>query len=191
MKTKLFLIPTLALALLASSCKHGPDAETLKAVTDFETNWTSLGQQATAWSEDLTSSLAKCEECCKNNESISTEGMSMEMKSKCEEATSACKNDKGQFEAMKAEWDGFQTSWGESTAAFGAWKEKLMKGEVDAETAKKQLEELNGKMAEAKTKLETWSTALASAKESCGKNMESCANIANMAKEEASKTAKK
>lgn len=183
MKAKFLVVSTAAAIMALTACKHGPSAETMKAVTDFGTNWSTLGTQATTWAADLEKAIADCDAECKNHEAMVMEKMSAEMKAKATECVTACKNDKAAFEAMKTEWDAFKMSWDEQTAAYTAMQEKLAKGEIDEETAKKQLEELNVKMAEYKGKVEGWQSAFTAAKEACMKNMEASMNMKKMAEE--------
>ncbi|MBN8701693.1 MAG: hypothetical protein J0M08_01385 [Bacteroidetes bacterium] len=187
MKAKFLVVSAAAAVMALSACKHGPSAETMKAVADFGTNWTTLGSEATTWAADLEKAIADCDAECKNHETMSMEGMSEELKAKAAETANACKSDKSSFEAMKTEWDAFKTSWEENTAAFTAMQEKMNKGEVDEETAKKQLAELTTKMEESKAKVEGWKVAFTAAKESCMKNMEASASIKKMAEEEMAK----
>jgi|GEM_PF-1998920 len=177
MKTKMLLIPAVVGMFMMVSCKKGPSEETTKALAEFETAWGELGTAATAWSADLKGTVDNCTACCAKHEGASMDGVAEEMKAKCTETMTACANDKAAFEGMWGAWTEFQASWEADSKAFGEWKEKVAKGEVDEEAAKAGLADWTTKMTDAKSKVEGWNTAYTAAKESCMKNMENCAAL--------------
>ena len=182
MKTKFLLVPAVVVGMLMTSCSKKPSEQTMKAVTDFESSWTSLGEQATAWSGELKGSVDKCtEQCAKMDKSMgSMASAAADMKAKYNEMAAGCKNDKAAFEAMGTEWEAFKTTWEADTKAFAEWKEKVNKGEGTDEEATKALASYQTKMDEAKAKIEGWNTAFAAAKETCMKNTDACANMEKM-----------
>ena len=182
MKTKLLLVPAVVGLFLVTSCSKKPSEQTMKAVTDFESSWTSLGEQATTWSGELKGAVENCAgQCAKMEKSMGTMATAAEeMKAKYNEMEAGCKNDKAAFESMTEDWNAFKTTWDENTTAFIEWKEKVSKGETTDEEATKALAEFQMKMDEAKAKIEGWNTAFASAKETCMKNMDACANMEKM-----------
>lgn len=184
MKTKLALITALVGLFAMTSCKHGPSEETTKAVSDFETAWTALGQTATTWGEELKATAANCTENCAMQDTMKMDGMDEATAAKVTEMVAACKNDKGAMDAMWTEFEGFKASWDEATAAFGEWKGK-MATQTDEEV-KAALAGFQAKLDEAKAKVEGWNTAYAAAKETAMKNMEACANMKKMMEEQAS-----
>ena len=72
MKTNFLVVVALAGILFVTACKKGPSEETMKAVNEFETNWSALGQQATEWSEQLKTSVNDCTKMCVKNDSMSS-----------------------------------------------------------------------------------------------------------------------
>jgi hypothetical protein len=178
MKAKFLLIPALVGVIALTSCKHGPSEETTKAVNDFETSWTALGQTATTWGEDLKATAAKCAAHCAMHDTMKMDGMPADAMTKCTEMTASCKSDKGSMDAMVTAFDAFATTWGDDTKAFGEWKAKI--ATMKDEEVKTGLAGFQTKMDEAKAKIDEWNTAYAAAKETCMKNMTACADMGKM-----------
>lgn len=181
MKTKALLIPAVIGMFVLASCKSGPSEETMKAVADFETAWGTLGQGATAWSADLKGTVDNCTATCTKNDAAVVDAWPEDMKTKWNDAKTACANDKAAFEAMWQEWTTFQTAWEADSKAWAEWKEKLTKGEVDDAGAKTALADWTKKMEEAKAKVDGWNSAYTAAKESCMKNCDNCAALEKQA----------
>jgi hypothetical protein len=172
MKTKHLLIPAVAGAFFFASCSNKPSEETMKAISDFETAWTELGNQATAWADDLKKCTDDCAAHCAKHEGMDMSKMTADMKTKAEEGMAACKHDKEVCEGMWHEWETFKTEWDTMSAQFGAWKAKA--GESSDEDAKKALDEWTTKKNDAETKVNNWKTALDAAKAECGKHTTAC-----------------
>lgn len=187
MKTKFLVVLVLVGMFFATACKKGPSEETMKSVAEFEATWSEIGQQATAWNDQLKVSVDECTKMCMKNDSLSSmpmEGMSDEMKGKCMEAAAACKSDKTTFETMCKEWEAFKTGWEGSSIAFSEFKGKIIKGKINDEETKKMLEEFKTKMNVAKAQVEGWHTAYTATQEDCLKNMQCCESTAKMAMDE-------
>lgn len=177
MKAKFFLSAVLTGALALTACNKKIDEKTLGEITTFGTDWTALGEKATAWAGDLEKAGTDAKaHAAKVQEFIAASGDKIakdaNLKTQLDEAQTKANADVQAFEGMNAEWTSFKTSWEENTKSFGEWKDKLTTGQITAEDATKGLAEWKTKMEEAKGKIETWSTSFASAKESCMKNME-------------------
>lgn len=174
MKTNVLLAFVAAGAIALTSCSKKIDEKTLAEINQFGTDWAALGEKATAWSNDLTTSTQQAHEFATKSHSM-MESMSTSkdenMKAKATEMTKAADQDASTMDAMTAEWTSFKTTWDENTTAFTEWTGKVTKGEVSPEDAMKGLTDWKTKMTDAQAKIETWTTTLAAAKENTSKNM--------------------
>lgn len=176
MKSKLFMTALVAGAVAFSSCTKKIDEKTMAEVTQFGTDWTALGEKASTWSNELTTTATAAKEfATKQTEQMASMseqlGKDAAMKTQMEASVAAANADAAKFEGMTAEWTQWKATWDEQTKAFGEWKDKLTKGEVTAEDATKGIADWKTKMSDASAKVDSWSTAYAEAKSSCEKNM--------------------
>lgn len=174
MKTNALLAIVAAGALALTSCSQKIDEKTISEITTFGTEWTALGERATAWSTDLTSTAQQARDFATKTHAI-TESMATTkdetMKTKAAEMSKMADQDAATLEAMTTEWTSFKTTWDENTTAFTEWSAKVTKGEVSPADATKGLADWRTKMTDAQTQIETWTTTLAAAKENTTKNM--------------------
>ena len=174
MKTNLLLAFAAAGAIALSSCSSKIDEKTISEINQFGTDWTALGEKATAWNTDLTTTAQQAHEFATKCQTMS-ENMAASkdeaMKTKAEEMNKMAQQDATSLDAMTSEWTSFKTTWDENTTAYTEWSAKVTKGEVTPEDAVKGLADWKTKLADAQTKIDTWTTTLAAAKESTTKNM--------------------
>ncbi|CAN5672354.1 hypothetical protein BH11BAC1_BH11BAC1_18080 [soil metagenome] len=174
MKTNVVLAFVAAGAIALTSCSKKVDEKTMADMNQFGTEWAALGEKATAWSTDLTTSTQQAHDCATKSHTMA-ESMATSkdegMKTKATEMTKMADQDASTMDAMTGEWTSFKTSWDENTTAFTEWSAKVTKGEVTPEDASKGLADWRTKMTDAQAKIDNWSTQLATAKESTSKNM--------------------
>ncbi len=174
MKTNVVLAFVAAGAIALTSCSKKIDEKTMAEINQFGTDWAALGEKATAWSTDLTASTQQSHEFATKAHTMAdamAAGKDETMKTKATEMTASADNDASTMDAMSTEWTSFKTSWDENSTAFTEWSAKVMKGEVTPEDATKGLADWKAKMTDAQSKIESWTAALATAKESSSKNM--------------------
>jgi chromosome segregation ATPase len=181
MKTKAILAFVVAGALGFTSCSKKIDEKTMGEINQFGTDWTALGEKATAWSNQLTETTNMAKEfTAKQTEMVSKMATSKDeaMKTKMNDMVTACTNNVGKLEAMGTEWNTFKATWDETTKQFTDWKDKVSKGEVSAEEAVKGLADFKTKMNDAQTKVEGWNTAYAEVKTSYDNSVASADEMA-------------
>ncbi len=174
MKTNVLLAFVAAGTLALTSCSKKIDEKTMADINQFGTDWAGLGEKATAWSSDLTTSTQQAHDFASKQhamaESMAT-SKDAAMKTKCTEMTTAADQTASSLDAMSTEWTSFKTSWDENTKAYTEWTAKVTKGEVTPEDAAKGLTDWRTKMSDAQAKIDSWGTTLASIKDNCSKNM--------------------
>ena len=174
MKKNVLLAFVAAGAISLSSCTNKVDEKTITEVNQFGTEWAATGEKAAAWSNELTTATQQTHEFTTKMKTMS-ESMATSkdeaMKTKAAEMTKMAEQDAATMDAMTAEWNSFNTTWAENTTAFTEWSAKVTKGEVSPEDATKGLADWRTKLTEAQTKIDTWNTQLAAARENTTKNM--------------------
>ncbi|HNQ00025.1 MAG TPA: hypothetical protein PKK99_13280 [Bacteroidia bacterium] len=191
MKTKAILAFMVAGALGFTSCTKKIDEKTMAEITQFGTDWTALGEKATAWSTDLSTTAGKAKEfATQQADRVTATANSKDEALKATAANMAkmASEDAAKMDGMVNEYSTFKATWDETTKQFTEWKDKIAKGEINAEEAAKGLADFRTKMSDAQAKIDTWNTAYAEVKSSCEKNM---AAADEMAKSMESTTAKK
>jgi hypothetical protein len=179
MKTKILMACLVAGTMALTSCTKKVDEKTIADINTFGTEWTTLGEKATAWSQELNTTLESAKTFAgKQQEMMNNMGGKMAkdpaMKTSMENSVKMANEDVTKFETMSNEWTAFKTTWDETTASYTAWKDKVTKGEVNPADAMKGLEDFKTKMADAQTKIDSWQKTYAEAKSSCDKNMAAC-----------------
>jgi chromosome segregation ATPase len=174
MKKNVLLAFVAAGAISLSSCTNKVDEKTVTEINQFGTEWAATGEKATAWSNELTTSTQQAHEFTAKTKTLS-ESMSTSkdeaMKTKAAEMNKMAEQDAATMDAMTAEWNSFKTTWDENTTAFTEWSAKATKGEVSPEDANKGLADWRTKLTDAQTKIDTWTTQLATARENTTRNM--------------------
>lgn len=191
MKTKAILAFMVAGALGFTSCTKKIDEKTMGEITQFGTDWTSLGEKATAWSTELNETATKAKEfATQQTERATAISTSKDeaLKATAANMSKMATEDATKMEGMVNEYSTFKATWDETTKQFTEWKDKIAKGEINADEAVKGLADFRTKMSDAQTKIDTWNTAYAEVKSSCEKNM---AAADEMAKSMETNTAKK
>ena len=191
MKTKAILAFMVAGALGFTSCTKKIDEKTMGEITQFGTDWTSLGEKATAWSTELNETATKAKEfATQQTERATAIATSKDeaLKATAANMSKRATEDATKMEGMVNEYSTFKATWDETTKQFTEWKDKIAKGEINADEAVKGLADFRTKMSDAQTKIDTWNTAYAEVKSSCEKNM---AAADEMAKSMETNTAKK
>jgi hypothetical protein len=174
MKTNVLVAFAAAGAIALSSCSKKVDEKTLTEINQFGTEWSATGERATAWSTDLTTTSQQARDFAAKTHSISesiSTSKDESMKTKAGEMTKMADQDAATLDAMSTEWSSFKTTWDENTVAFTEWSAKVTKGEVSPDDAAKGLADWRTKLSDAQTKIDSWSTTLAAAKENTTKNM--------------------
>lgn len=174
MKTKAILAFVVAGALSLSSCTKKIDEKTMGEINQFGTDWTALGEKATAWSTELSTISTQAKEfATKQNEMVTTMANIKDAatKTQIEEMAKLATEDAAKFENMSNEWNTFKTTWDETTAQYTEWKDKIAKGEVSPEDAVTGLADFKTKMSDAQMKLDSWNASYAEAKSSCESHM--------------------
>jgi len=178
MKTKFVMACLVAGTMILTSCTKKLDEKTMTEINTFGTEWTALGDKATAWSQELTTSLESARTfAARQQEMMNSMSDKMAkdpaMKSTMENSVKMANDDVARFEAMSNEWTAFKATFDETTKSYMEWKEKVTKGEVNAEDASKGLADFKSRMTDAQTKVDQFATAYAEVKSSSDKNMAS------------------
>jgi chromosome segregation ATPase len=174
MKTKVILALVVAGALGFTSCTKKIDEKTLGEITQFGTDWTALGEKATAWSTELSATATQTKEFATQQADRATAlatSKDQALKTKADEMSKMATDDVSKLEAMVTEYGTFKATFDETTKQYSEWKDKITKGEISTEEAIKGLADFKTKMSDAQAKIETWNTAYAETKSSCEKNM--------------------
>lgn len=174
MKTKVILAFVAAGALALSACTKKIDEKTMADINQFGTDWTTLGEQATAWAGDLQTATSEAQDfAAKQKSTLESLAASKDqaLKDQANTMTEQANADAGTLQNMMNEYTSFRTSWDENTKAFGEWKDKIAKGEITPEDAIKGLADWKAKMTDAQTQITNWTAAFSSAKDSYTKNM--------------------
>ena len=179
MKTKAILALVVAGAMSFSACTKKIDPKTLADINQFGTDWTAMGEKATAWSNELTQTTQQAKEfAAKQAERANsmTNSKDQAMKTQIEQSVTAANENVSKLENMQNEWNSFKATWDETTSQFSAWKDKITKGEVTPEDAAKGLADFQTKMSDANNKIQSWSTSYAEVKTSYEQSMASAEN---------------
>jgi hypothetical protein len=171
MKTKFFLTAVLACTIFFVACSSGPSAETKNAVAKFDTAWSQMSMQAMAFGDSVKMALTNCENCCK---SMSEMPCCEHMKGKMDSMMMPCKNDATAFQDMMKAMQDAKPMMDSAAADFTAFKEKVNKGEVKDDEAKKTLADFQMKMDNGSKMMADWMTKYNDAKAACVKNMADC-----------------
>jgi len=174
MKTNLLMAFVAAGALTLTSCSKKIDEKTMADINQFGTDWAALGEKATAWSTDLTTTTQQAHDLATKTHTM-TESLSNSKdeatKTKAADMNKTAEQEAATVDAMNTEWTSFKTTWDENTTAYTEWSAKVAKGEVTPEDAAKGLADWKTKLTDAQAKIDSWSTQLATAKETTTKNM--------------------
>lgn len=183
MKAKFLIIPALVGMFVVTSCNKKATEQTMTSINEFETNWKAVAEQAAQFNTELEATITKTNECVTKCETMAAAATADDAKAKCTELCGNCKKDGESFTALKAEYTAFQTQQEEGAKMFAEWNEKVKKGEINDEQAVAALKEYQTKLDEVKGKVDTWTKTFATAKETCMKNMDACAEYEKVAAE--------
>jgi hypothetical protein len=154
-KVKVFFIGS-ALALLTfSSCGGGGVSEEFtKEINEFETAWTNTGiayegimDSVKTTNADWTSMHAEM----KVPDTL-IENLSEDRSKKLDSIKTICSTQNESCAAILKSLEEYKVNWDKETSAFAEWKDKVLKGEIDIETAKKDLVLYKTKLTEAGNK---------------------------------------
>jgi chromosome segregation ATPase len=174
MKTNAILTLLVAGAVSFTACTKKIDEKTMAEINQFGTDWTALGEKASNWSNELSQTAAKAKDfaaqqtAMMNNVAKSKDAA---MKTKVSEMAASANQNASKLESMQNEWNGFKSTWDETTKQFSEWNAKVVKGEVTPEEATKGLADFKTKMSDAQSKIESWSNSYAETKTACEQNM--------------------
>jgi hypothetical protein len=172
MKTKLFFAAAIACTLFFAACSTGPSDATKKDVAAFDTAWGKMSAQAMAFGDSLKSAMTMCENGCKSG----SESCCEHMKPKMDSMMQPCMNDMKVFQDMMGQMSSAKPMMDSAATNFASFKEKVNKGEIKDDEAKKQLAEFQAKMETGSKMMTEWWTKLNDAKSACMKNMSDCMN---------------
>ncbi len=181
MKTRAIAAFIIAGSLSFTACTNKIDEKTMSEITQFGTEWTALGEQASTWSQQLSETAAQATEfSAKQTEMInSTASIKDEaIKSQVAEMSKVSTEDASKLNNMVNEYSTFKTTWDETTQQFNEWQAKVSKGEINAQDATKGLADFKTKMSDAQARFESWNTAYAETKSSCDQNMAAADELA-------------
>ncbi|MBL0256056.1 MAG: hypothetical protein IPQ03_00495 [Bacteroidetes bacterium] len=174
MKTKAIVALMVAGALGFTACTKKIDEKTMGEITQFGTDWTALGEKATAWSTDLTETSTRAKDFATQQTERATAISSSKdeaLKATAANMSKMATEDAAKMEGMVNEYSTFKATWDETTKQFTEWKDKIAKGEISGDEASKGLADFRTKMSDAQTKIDTWNSVYAEVKSSCEKNM--------------------
>jgi chromosome segregation ATPase len=187
MKTNAIITLLVAGAFGITSCTNKVDEKTLADINQFGTEWTALGEKATNWSNELTETTAKAKAFAEQQTAMmNTAATSKDeaMKTKVNEMAAKANQDAANLETMQNEWTSFRTTWEETSKQYSDWKEKVMKGEIPAEQASKDLADFRTKMSDAQSRVDGWNNTYAQIKTSYEQNMAMAGTINAPAQED-------
>lgn len=173
MKVKFLSVATFV-ALFIASC-GGVDKKVVDDINKFEGEWTSMTKDVSSMSESMGKSSAdvikECDEMC------SKECKDKKMQTAMDSIKMSCTMSKEGMTSTMTNVTAFKADLDKITADFTAWKDKVMKGEVAAEQANKDLTTYQAKMTESKDQMTAFKDAFENSqkmcKESC-KGMDAC-----------------
>jgi hypothetical protein len=173
MKVKFLSVATVV-ALFVASC-GGVDKKVVDDINKFEGDWTTMVKNVSTMSETMTKTSAdaikECDEICsKECKDKKMQAAMDSMKMGCTMSKEGMTSTMGNVTSFKADLD-------KTTTEFTAWKDKVMKGEINAEQANKDLAVYQAKLTDSKDQMTAMNTNFETSqkmcKESC-KGMESC-----------------
>ncbi|HEY6160190.1 MAG TPA: hypothetical protein VI112_03180 [Bacteroidia bacterium] len=173
MKTKLFFIAAIAGSLFFAACSGGVSDQTKKDVAAFDTAWMKMKDQAHAFSDSLDMAIGMCEKGCKPDSSMAC---CEHMKHKMDSMMMPCMNDMKGFQDMKNMMmdPGMKSKMDSAETSFAAFKEKVNKGEIKDEEAKKTLADFQNKLNDGNKMLSDWMGKFNDARKTCMMNMQNC-----------------
>lgn len=181
MKTKAITAFIIAGALSFTACTKKIDEKTMSEITQFGTEWTALGEQASTWSQQLSQTATQATEFSAKQAEMATSAAKIKdeaVRNQIAEMSKVSSDDAAKLNNMVSEYGTFKTTWDETTQQFNEWKDKVTKGEINAEDAMKGLADFKTKMSDAQAKFDSWNTAYAETKSSCDHNMAAADEIA-------------
>ncbi|MBL0104051.1 MAG: hypothetical protein IPP51_10045 [Bacteroidetes bacterium] len=176
MKTKAILALVVAGTLSFSACTKKIDPKTVADINQFGTDWTAMGEKATAWSTEMAQTTTQAKEfAAKQAERMNSMTSSKDEAMKTQMATMVQSSNENvtKLENMQNEWNTFKATWDATTTQFSEWKDKVTKGEVTPEDAAKGLADFQSKMSDASNKIQSWTTSYAEIKTATEQNMAS------------------
>ncbi len=174
MKKNVILAFVVAGAMSFAACNKKVDEKTMADMNQFTTDWSAMGEKATTWSTQLTETCQHAKDFAAKQTEMMNGMMSSKdeaMKTKMQEMTKTATDNAASCDAMMTEWTTFKATWDENTKAFTEWQGKVTKGEVTPDQVVAGMTDWKTKMADAQSKMDTWTTAFNATKESCDKNM--------------------
>ncbi|MBK8587197.1 MAG: hypothetical protein IPN88_18065 [Bacteroidetes bacterium] len=180
MKTKAILAFVIAGALSFSACTKKVDPKIVADVNQFGTDWTALGEKATNWSNELTATTTQAKEfVAKQTERMNsmTSPKDQAVKTQLAQSVQTATENATKLEGMQNEFNTFKATWDETTQQFGQWKDKVMKGEINAEEAAKGLADFQTKMTASQAQVEGWNAQYAEIKTASEQNMASAETV--------------
>jgi chromosome segregation ATPase len=173
MKTKAILAVVIAGAMGFSSCTNSVDQNTTAAITQFSTDWTSLGEKSTNWNNQLTETSTQAKEFATQQSNIvaSIDKIKDEAtRTQIQQMAQSANDDATRFDQMTQEYNTFKATYDQTTAEFTAWNEKVTKGEIAPEEVASGLASFQTKLTEAQTQFDNWNTTFNDVKTSIERN---------------------
>lgn len=179
-QTKAFLISVLSLFLFIASCGGGGVSEGFtREINEFET----------AWNNTTTSLIGIIDSVKTTNDQWVIMNSEMKIpdtlvekigdsKSKILDSVKlVCSSQNQGCTSILKELETFQLGWNKETKSFEEWKDKVLKGEIDIETAKNDLKIYKSKLTDAGNKSTESYNKLSDLKVACAGN---CGQYASM-----------
>lgn len=165
MKTKFFSVLALAGALFLASCGGGVSEETKKAVAAADSSMKAMMADVDALAAEVTAASDNCGKSCAANDSVAGT-IKPEWKGKCDSAMMDCKAAKTAFDDIMNKINAAKTEWAADTS-WTAFQDKVAKGTIKDEEAKKELEGFNAKGTTASGAVTEWRAAFTAANDQC------------------------
>lgn len=131
--------------LITISCRRGPKEVTMKAIADFESEWSILGQQSLNWKKEVSNTLSNCNpppcDTIEENENS---------------FICSCEEYQKTFDSLEARCDSLLNSWNQTTARFDSWRVKIVEGNINDASANDTLIYYKKIYSQHKSVLESW-----------------------------------
>lgn len=151
-KINLFLIGLVCFSFMITSCGGGGVSEEFtREINEFETAWTNTGTSFSGIMDSVKAANTNCTTMQAEMKVPDTlvERMGSDDKVKLDSIKAICEKQNGSCTAILQDLEKYKLNWDKETNAFAEWKDKVLKGEIDIETAKKDLVMYKAKLTQA------------------------------------------
>lgn len=172
-KTASIIILALTSGMYLSSCGGGGVSEEFtKEINEFETAWTNTGTSFMGIVDSVKTTKAQWDVMATEMKVPDTlvERIGNDRMKVLDSVKTICGSQNESCAAILKGLEDYKLTWDNDTKAFGEWKDKVLKGEIDVETAKKDLAAYKTKLADAGTKSSDAYNKLSELKVACSGN---------------------